>query len=635
MRLSKLVVVGLACAVLLLGGATSAAAPLTKNTPAPNIKALDINQNQVELKKVIEEGRDLVVLFFFSTNAGRDVARKLGLLDDRYGKRELEIIALGFEEDVEDLKAFSENLGIRYYIIDSANFENEPWIKGISELPLTLFVDADETQNIERVVRGGGRSQARILKEVAENLLLKGKSDAAIAVADVAVEEGEDAEAAGEVKGFALVEQGKLDEAEEAFGAIDSNTGRAKVALERGDYDRAAELAAASEDSLSSAIEGEALLRAGKTEEAAAALSGASASGEDWKQAELSNVQGRVSQMKGDTEGAVRHYQRAVELNPNDVVALSNEAAAYRETGKLDRAKEVLDKASVKRPDDQYVSVMLDQIAQELVEANDLRRQELIRGQIADLTKRFEEMKASGALEERDDWSTRPMVLALLPGRGHGVFFDRAGTDVVLQREMERKIQSSDQVAVVERTMLDMLLQELNLGSSELASPDTQRRLGKVVSAGVLGFFEFAQLGAQPVMYLRLVDVETTAIRSTLSQPVDQKNPMATVDGLVAQVLATLGKDADEVKGLVADAADAEAVIINIGRKHGVKEGQAFDVLQEGDPIEVGGRTIARRQRTVGRLTVVELEEDYAICRVANLRSGVELAKEMKIRAAK
>lgn len=635
MRARLLFLVALAVGSVLVFGLTAVAAPLAKNNPAPDIRALDINQNEVELTRIIDEGRDLVILFFFTVDSGQSVAAKLGLLDRKYGKERLEIIALGFEEDEAELKEFAEKLRIKYYIIDTSRLENEPWLKDIRELPLTLFVDADETRNIERAIRGGGTAHARILKEVAENLLLKGKAETAIAVADTAIEEGEDAKAATEVKAFALTAENKLDEAEAAFGSIDSSTGLAKVALERGEYDKAAELAAKSkDDSLATAIQGEALIRSGNVDEAAAVLKAGTAGGEDWKQSELQNTKGRLSQMQGDTEGAVASYQAAVELNPNNVVALSNEASAYRESGSLEDAKAVLDKASVKRPDDQYVVMMMNQIARELEEANDIKRQELIRAQIKDLTERFAAMKEAGETAKGDDWSTRPVIMAFLPGRGSRPFFRRAGMDVVLQREIESRVQANDQVSVVERTMLDQLLQELNLGSSELTSPDTQRRLGRVLSAGTLAFYEFAQLGAQSMMYLRLVDVETTSIVAQISAVVEENNPLVTVDAVVTQLMENVG-NGRELKGLIADAADESAVIINLGTRHGVAVGQEFDVLQEGDPIEVGGRVIARRQRTVGKLVVTEADTDYAICRLTNLREGITLAKEMKIRQPK
>ena len=84
-------------------------------------------------------------------------------------------------------------------------------------------------------------------------------------------------------------------------------------------------------------------------------------------------------------------------------------------------------------------------------------------------------------------------------------------------------------------------------------------------------------------------------------------------------------------KGLIADASDGAAVMINLGSRHGVRVGQTYNALEEGEPVEVGGRVIAHRQKPVGKIKVTSVEEDFALCETLNLRDGASLSKEMKI----
>lgn len=610
------------------------AADLVQGQPAPDIRAVDIKGKEVNLDAIIQQQPYLVVLYFFSVNTGEDIARKLQYLDMHYGREKLGIIALGMKEDEAALKDFARRLSVQYHVINSETLKDADWLKEIYTLPLTLFVQADRERKIERVLVGGGAGEAAILKEVAENFFQQRKPEA-IAVADQAIESGEEPGKAKELKGFILVAEGKLDEAEKEFGAIDSKTGLAKVALEKGDLETAAALAdQAQGDGYAQAVKGEALLRAGKTDEAATALEAAAKlSASNWQRSEALNAQGRLNQQQGNPDAAINSYQAAMALDPYNVIALSNEGAAYREKGDLPKAKEVLEKAAALR-DDGMVAIMLKQVQQELQEANDIKRHELIRAQIADLSKRFEEMKQAGTAKPADEWSTRPLIVAFLPSpTPSAVFFNRAGTDIVLQRGIESQLQAGGRVGVVERQMLDQLLQELNLGSSELAAADTQQRLGKVLSAGLIGFVDFAQAGPDIMMYLRMVDTETTAIAAQITERVDENNPRATIDQVSGALLSKI-TNSRELKGLIADAADENAVVINLGAKHGVEVGREFTVYEDGDAIEVGGRVIAHRQKSVGKLAVTEVEPDYAICKVTNKRDGAAFRKEMKIKAA-
>ena len=117
------------------------------------------------------------------------------------------------------------------------------------------------------------------------------------------------------------------------------------------------------------------------------------------------------------------------------------------------------------------------------------------------------------------------------------------------------------------------------------------------------------------------------------SPPVNEQRPLDVVTKLQDELIEKLSANR-ELKGLIAEAAADDAIIISLGSRHGVQQGYEFTVLEEGEPITAGGREIARRQTPIAKIRVVEVEPDYAICTLVNRRDGAVLAKEMKIRRA-
>jgi len=607
-----------------------------KGAEIPSFRATDIEGRVVDLDEVVKSDPDLVIMFFFTTGTGERIALKLGRLDILYGQKQLRVIAIGWKEEEEALREFARGLGIGYYIIqDSPELDAEQRYGPFESLPLTFIVTSQKV--LLKAIGGGGKGQADLINEIALAQFRKGKNEEARAIAAEAVKAGEDETKARSVTGFAFAAEGKLDEAQAEFGAIDSKAGLAKVALERGEYEKAMAIAdeAGEKNGYAQTVKGVAQMRAGKLEDAATTLGAAATKpAEDWQQAEAQNSLGRVKHEQGDLDAALADYEQAVAIDPLNVTALSNAGAAHRQRGNLTKAAEVLEKAQALRDDD-LVAVMLDQLRRELQEANDVKRGELVRAQIADLRERYEALKAAGEDKPVDDWTSPPIVLAFLPSAAQGVFFDRAGMDVALRREIEARLHADETVRVVEREVLDKLLQELNLGTSELAEQNTQLQLGKVLSARMLGFIDFGRIGPDVMLYLRLVDTETTSLAAQLTRNIGSFPDIAAlVDDVAREIARTIGNDR-QLQGLIADAEDDDAVLINLGGRHGLQPGLRFNVIEKGAPIEAGGKVLGHREKKVALLEVTDVEEQYAVCKVVKSNEGVELAKDMKIKQPK
>ncbi|HOV31964.1 MAG TPA: redoxin domain-containing protein [Candidatus Hydrogenedens sp.] len=607
-----------------------------KNDKFPIFSGQDIRGEEVSLSKYSDKNERIIVLFLFSTKTGEEMATKLSILDLQYGGRKLEIIGIGCKDSEDNIKQFADRLDLKYKIVPEQKLSNNSWMNKIDILPMVLFIVPPD-MFIERILRGGGH-QLSLLKETAEFFYRKKDFDTANKILNSTVpnENTNVSQELRELKGYILSEQGKIDEAEKEFGAINAYAGLARLAYMKGDYQKAIEYAdRVPNDGYAQTVKGMALSKLGKIEEAKTILeNNLDKTKYDWMKAENLNAQGRISQEIGDDIKAIEDFEQAVSIDPLNVVALSNKAVVHEKKGELEKAKEVLTEAS-KRGSDQITQLLLQQVTEQIQKNNDAQRQKIIQEQITQLTDRFKELKASGAITE-DTWDSKPPVIAFLKGNtnAQGILLDRAGVDIAFQRELEKTVRNRlSPMQVVEREMIDKLLQELQLGSSELASTETQRQLGKVLSAGILGFIEFTSLGKSPMVYVRLVDTETTEIIAQCSSVLNENDIISTIQKVVEEMEQSIRDKNKNVKGTIISV-DGNTTTVNLGKSHGLKEGCILIVLQQGEPIEVSGKKIGFRQVPIGKIEIQEVENDYSTGKLTLTKQDTKIEKGMKVKGS-
>ena len=82
----------------------------------------------------------------------------------------------------------------------------------------------------------------------------------------------------------------------------------------------------------------------------------------------------------------------------------------------------------------------------------------------------------------------------------------------IFSSEIMEVIRNKGSVQVVERQRLLLVLEELNLGSSDLAKENTRLRIGKIAGAHQMVFGAYQVMGDTMRIDLRLVDVSTGKI---------------------------------------------------------------------------------------------------------------------------
>ena len=129
--------------------------------------------------------------------------------------------------------------------------------------------------------------------------------------------------------------------------------------------------------------------------------------------------------------------------------------------------------------------------------------------------------------------------------------------------------------------------------------------------------------GTQLAAALRAIDVETTQLALVRTEMAPTPADPAALAGAMAQQIAATVAQKYPLKGRVA-AVDGEQVIINLGRKHGVKAGQSFNVLMRGEAIELNGRVLGYKDKRIARLTVTQVDDGLAYASAADVSGALE-----------
>lgn len=91
-------------------------------------------------------------------------------------------------------------------------------------------------------------------------------------------------------------------------------------------------------------------------------------------------------------------------------------------------------------------------------------------------------------------------------------------------------------------------------------------------------------------------------------------------------------RELDSVNPFRARVADIDGsnVYIDKGAESGLRRGETLIVAREGEPVIVNGRIVAMRQEEVGKVKVVEVNADYAVCKVTGETNDIKKGDVVK-----
>ena len=160
------------------------------------------------------------------------------------------------------------------------------------------------------------------------------------------------------------------------------------------------------------------------------------------------------------------------------------------------------------------------------------------------------------------------------------------GEERLLVSGISDKLLQQSRIQLVERALLDKLLEELKLGTSKLVDRNTALSLGRILAARFILSGQVLYSEAQTQVSMRLIETETGRITAAVNESFGSAVPATILTERLSDVLIEKLNKLYPFRGKVVDVKDNE-VRLNIGVKVGARMGQQFKVVDQDLILEV------------------------------------------------
>jgi hypothetical protein len=242
------------------------------------------------------------------------------------------------------------------------------------------------------------------------------------------------------------------------------------------------------------------------------------------------------------------------------------DAIALTRGGATNAASRLMTNLSAGDSSDKLVQMVAAYLSQD--------RQSKAQSQLRDLIATLEKRKAAGNAGTAGATAARPRIVACIgPSVAAGLGDESLGS--LYRICLSAQIQQRSKVIVVEREAIEQIMQELNLGSSDLSDARAKVEIGKLLPAGMLLIGDVLPSKKGEKLFLRLVDTETTKILGTISGDRTAEQDVADVCDKCADQLVALAVKSKPLTAKVTRVAD-KTLQAEIGQFHGAGEGMQF-----------------------------------------------------------
>jgi class 3 adenylate cyclase/CHAT domain-containing protein len=235
--------------------------------------------------------------------------------------------------------------------------------------------------------------------------------------------------------------------------------------------------------------------------------------------------------------------------------------------------------------------------------AEEQRKAEEIDRLVSELTEKY---KAGNipVVSRADDWTSIPLSLVFLDVKANGI--NETEKEYILAKATEN-LQESGRMSMVDRQILDKLLQELKLSSSELADTTTALKIGRILSARLITTGSMIKDKDDWIVSLRIIETETTAVKSAVTLSMSKKDRDAVSGEISGKMLQRIKKEYP-LQGIISSVKE-KSVSLNIGSGLGLTKGARMEVFTD-EMDSIGELEITSVRSGKARADIISMDED-------------------------
>lgn len=213
------------------------------------------------------------------------------------------------------------------------------------------------------------------------------------------------------------------------------------------------------------------------------------------------------------------------------------------------------------------------------------------------------------------------MSIAVLPFESKGLGNELGSIDLL--DKLITGFVNINRFKVIERALLEKILEEQKLGISGVIDASTAAEIGKGIGVDAVVVGSVTRSSNALSIDARVIDTETAAIL-TAKDAYSARISLQDISQMVSDLADKIKNEFPILHGYVINVS-GNKVTLDIGRSNGLKRGMKCHVYREGAPIvhPVTGKVIAREIEELCEVQVTEVFDVYANSFVVQTKSGI------------
>lgn len=181
---------------------------------------------------------------------------------------------------------------------------------------------------------------------------------------------------------------------------------------------------------------------------------------------------------------------------------------------------------------------------------------------------------------------------------------------------------------VVEREKVQQIIDEQKLQMSGFTDMRQAMEIGRLLNVHKILVGSVNKLGETYVLNARMVDVQSGAVELAVSKKSEggEGELPDTIEALGRTIVDRIGIEGNIIR------VDGGVVLIDVGNQDGVRQGQVFNILRQGETIkDLSGRVIGSKFEEIGSIEVTDTEIQFSEAKIR--QGGGDLKVGDKVRS--